>query len=94
MVVVGEAADGPEAVSSVDRLLPDVLVLDLQMPGYNGLEVLARVRASWPACRVIVLTNHAEPAYRLACMRLGADAFLDKSGEVDGVARMLHTFRA
>lgn len=83
--VVGEAWNGPEAVRLVRLHAPDAVVLDLNLPGMSGLEVLALLKAEPTPPVVIVLTNHAHERYRAACLRGGADFFLDKSGDLDRV---------
>lgn len=87
--VVAEAADGLQAVNGVGEHHPGVVVLDLQMPVMNGLAALKALRAARTAARVIMLTNHADDAYRDACLSAGADYFLDKSSGVDRVLEIL-----
>jgi DNA-binding NarL/FixJ family response regulator len=81
--VVGEAGDGPEALRLVRMHAPDVVVLDLNLPGMNGLEVLAVLKARPSPPVVIMFTNHPHERYRHACMRSGADFFFDKSRDFD-----------
>src|SRR5262247_739561 len=76
--VVGEAADGAEAIRLAQELQPDILLLDLGMPRVNGLEVLRWSKAERPASKVIIVTVHTEDAYRQAAEASGADAFLLK----------------
>jgi len=76
--VVGEAADGAEAMRLAQELRPDIVLLDLAMPRVNGLEALRRIKAERPATTVIIVTVHAEDAYRQAAADSGADAFLLK----------------
>ena len=76
--VVGEAADGAEAMRLAQALQPDIVLLDLAMPRVNGLEALRRITAARPATTVIIVTVHAEDAYRRAAEDGGADAFLLK----------------
>jgi DNA-binding NarL/FixJ family response regulator len=73
--VVGEAADGLEAVRLVERLKPDVAVLDLMMPGLNGLEVTRQVARQ---TKVIILSMHANEAYVLEALRKGAMGYILK----------------
>jgi DNA-binding NarL/FixJ family response regulator len=86
VVVVAEAWDGPEALRLVRLHAPDVVVLDLNLPGMSGLEVLAVVKARPVPPVVIILTNHPHERYRVACLRAGADFFFDKSRDFDRVA--------
>jgi DNA-binding NarL/FixJ family response regulator len=76
--VVGEAEDGAEAVRLTHELWPDIVLLDLVMPGLNGLEALRRIKAERPDTKVIIVTVHTEDAYRRAAEDGGADAFLVK----------------
>jgi DNA-binding NarL/FixJ family response regulator len=76
--VVGEAADGAEAIGQAQALQPDIVLLDLAMPRVSGLEALPRLKAACPETRVIVVTVHEEDAYRQAAAARGADAFLLK----------------
>lgn len=85
VTVVAEAGDGVEAVRLVRLHVPEALILDLNMPGMTGLEVLAVVKAQPSPPLVIVLTNHPQERYRAACMAGGADFFFDKSRDFDRV---------
>jgi two-component system response regulator EvgA len=85
LVVVGEASDGLEALSLISEHVPDVIILDLEMPRMGGLEVLRRLRLLQSPPRTIVYTNHGGERYRAECLRLGAESFLDKSSEFEHV---------
>jgi two-component system, NarL family, response regulator DegU len=76
--VVGEAADGAEAMQLVQALRPAIVLLDLIMPQVNGLEVLRWIKVEHPETKVIIVTVHDEDAYRQAAETSGADAFLLK----------------
>ncbi len=76
--VVGEAADGIEALSKVRQLHPDILLLDLAMPGLGGVDVLRRIRKDAPECKVVVLTQHELPEYILPALREGAKGYILK----------------
>ena len=73
--VVAEARDGREALSFIDRFDPDVVVLDISMPGLTGLEVIERVRAEGSRVGILILSMHDRPEYVLAAVRAGANGF-------------------
>jgi two-component system, NarL family, response regulator LiaR len=91
--VVAEAADGEEAVSAVERLTPDVALVDLVMPRVDGIEAIRRMRASTPATRVIVLTSFVDEDKMLPAVRAGAAGYLLKDvqpQELVGAIRTVH----
>jgi len=77
-VVIGEAANGLEVADLVDDLKPDVLVVDLIMPGLNGLDIIRQVARRSPQTRTIVLSMHANEAYVSAALRNGASGYVLK----------------
>jgi DNA-binding NarL/FixJ family response regulator len=79
--VVGEAADGLEAVEMVTRLEPDVVLMDIRMPGLDGIEATRRAMAARPEVRVVVLTTFDLDEYVYAALRAGASAFLLKDAK-------------
>jgi two-component system response regulator NreC len=78
IAVVGEADDQHAAIEAVQRERPDVLVLDLHMPGGSSLETIRRVREIAPACKIIVLTMEASSAFACGALDAGASAYLLK----------------
>lgn len=76
--VVGEAASGAEALALTLKLRPDVVVLDISMPGVTGLEVAQRLRATSPATRILILSMHDQAEYVLESVRAGAHGYLLK----------------
>jgi DNA-binding NarL/FixJ family response regulator len=76
--VVGEAADGAEAMQLIQALRPAIVLLDLVLPQVNGLDVLRWIKEEYPETKVIIMTVHDEDAYRQAAETSGADAFLLK----------------
>ena len=81
--VVGEAADGAEAVQQSRRLLPDVVLMDVQMPGLDGIEATRRIAADpdLAAVRVLILTNYGLDSYVFSALRAGASGFLLKDAD-------------
>jgi DNA-binding NarL/FixJ family response regulator len=78
MEVVGEAADGAEAVELVERERPDVALIDVRMPGVDGIEATRRIAASGSGARIIILTTYDADEYVFAALRAGASGFLLK----------------
>ena len=94
--VVGQAADGIEAVELALKLRPEVAILDISMPGLNGIEVVRRLHAELPATRTLVLTMHEEEEYVLHVVRAGASGYLLKdsaTAELLQAVRDLHAGR-
>ncbi len=97
MDVVGEAADGEEAVALVERTAPDVVLLDLVMPRVDGLEAIRRIRERAPATRILVLTSFADDNTVLPAVRAGAAGYLLKDvqpPELAGAIRTVHAGEA
>lgn len=78
MELVGEATDGREAIEAYRRCRPDIALMDLQMPGVDGIEAIAAIRAEFPAARIIVLTTHGGDVQALRALKAGAAAYLLK----------------
>jgi DNA-binding NarL/FixJ family response regulator len=87
--LVGEAASAAEAVAGILRTRPDAVLLDLNLMGHTGLDVMRAVCPKAPEIAFVVLTNHSESQYRDACMAAGARYFLDKSQDFDRVPAVL-----
>lgn len=81
--VIGEAADAQAAIRLIRDTRPDAVILDLQLPGGSGFNVLRAVKLAPPAPIVIVLTNLTTIEYHVACLEAGAEFFLDKSFGLD-----------
>lgn len=79
MAVIGEAATGEEAITKVGLLKPDVVVMDLSMPGIGGMEATRQIVALGLGTRVLVLTMHAEEEYLLAVLEAGGSGYVHKS---------------
>ncbi|MEW5984677.1 MAG: response regulator transcription factor [Acidobacteriota bacterium] len=92
--VVAEAADGHAAIEACARHRADVLVVDLKMPGADGIEVLRAVKRAHPALKVIVLTMHAGREYVARAMQEGADGYLLKDSAVQDLVAALDVVRA
>ena len=91
--VVGEAGDGEAAVDLAGQLQPDVILMDLVMPGVDGLEAIARIRAADASARILVLTSFASADQVLPALRAGAAGYLLKDAapsEVEAAIRAVH----
>ena len=83
--VVGEADDGAQALEMVHALQPDVLLLDLNMPGMGGLDVLPEIRATLPKLKVLILTGRDEDNYIMRALRAGAHGYILKTTGEDAL---------
>ena len=79
MEVVGDASNGFEALEAYDRLRPDVALIDLQMPGMNGIDTITAILAKWPNARCVVLTTYAGDVQATRALKAGARGYLLKS---------------
>jgi two-component system response regulator DesR len=77
--VVGQAASGDEALTTALRVRPDVALLDLQLPGPDGIEVTRRLATELPDCRCVIVTSHGRPGYLKSALAAGARGFLPKT---------------
>jgi DNA-binding NarL/FixJ family response regulator len=87
--LAGHAGSVPEAVRCIREKEPDAVILDLQMPGGSGLDVLRAIRPDYPHLYVLFCTNYTDPQYREECLGAGADYFLDKSAEFEKIPSIL-----
>ena len=78
IVVVGEAQDGREAVRCVERLEPDLLLMDLSMPRMSGMDAIREIKKRYPDTRIIALTVHKTEEYLLTTLQAGADGYVLK----------------
>ena len=83
------AYDGESALRMVEDDEPEVIILDLRMPGIDGIEVLRRVKQSHPSIEVIILTGHGSEEDRKTCMELGAFAYLQKPVDIEALSETL-----
>ncbi|HAM36761.1 MAG TPA: hypothetical protein DEB40_00515 [Elusimicrobia bacterium] len=88
--VVGEAGDGRQALELCEKLRPNLVAMDLAMPGMDGIEATKLIKGRWPETRVIVLTMHGEEVTAELARKSGADAFIDKA---EAAERLLSAIR-
>lgn len=91
--VIGQANNPQEAIEGILKLKPDVVLLDIRMPGGNGIDVLKNIKKDRNPPQVIMFTNYPYPQYRKKCKDAGADYFLDKSTEFNEVIEILNNIR-
>jgi two-component system, NarL family, response regulator NreC len=87
--VVGEAGDGIEALALVERAKPDILLLDMMMPGMNGLEVARQAKELVPRTRVLILSMQMDEAYVLNALRVGAIAYVLKQSTASDLVKAI-----
>ncbi|MEL4358022.1 MULTISPECIES: response regulator transcription factor [unclassified Luteococcus] len=92
--VVGVAASGPEAVAAAARLRPDLALLDLQMPGLDGIEAATQIRTVNPACNVVIVTSHGRPGYLKKALAAGVRGFLPKTVPATTLAQVIRDVHA
>jgi DNA-binding NarL/FixJ family response regulator len=87
--VVGESGNAEQAITEINRLDPDVVILDIRMPGGGGLPVLKDIKAREPSREVIIFTSFPYQQYRDAYLAAGANYFFDKSKDVQKMTDLL-----
>jgi DNA-binding NarL/FixJ family response regulator len=90
MTIVGEAADGEEALALVLRERPDIVITDLVMPRLNGVELTRRIRQELPQTKIVLMSSYTEDAYRLMASDSGADAFVSKQVITSSLLPAIH----
>jgi DNA-binding NarL/FixJ family response regulator len=93
MEVVGEAADGKEAIEKTQQLAPDVVIMDISMPRMDGLEAIRRIRKKQPGVKTLVLTQHDNQEYILSVVKAGASGFLPKKAVSSDLIAALRALR-
>ena len=89
--VVGEALNGDEAIALAESLQPDVILMDIGMPGTNGLDATRQIKARFPEIRILVLTMHRSDEYFFEILKAGASGYILKSAETNDLIRALRT---
>ena len=87
--IIHEAENGLDALRLIMKKKPDLAILDIKMPGMNGIEVLTKVRALNMKTRICILTNYPYPQYKKKCLGSGADYFLDKNMEFNKISEIV-----
>ena len=89
--IVGKAQNALIAFGQIKELNPDLVILDISMPGRNGIELLKILKKEMPGIKVIMLTNYCQAVLKRACLNYGAEYFLDKSNDFEKVFEICST---
>ena len=87
--VIGQAQNAAQAIEGIRALKPKLVILDIQIPGGTGIEVLKTIKQYDHPMKVIILTNQPYFQYRKKCLALGADYFLDKTRDIDQLRQII-----
>ncbi len=87
--MIGEAENVQDAINSIHEFDPDVVILDIRMPGGSGIDVLKKIKKKNEVPIIIILTNYPYSQYRKKCMEAGADFFFDKSGDFEEIVKVV-----
>lgn len=88
-VIVGEAIDGRQGVAQASALTPDIILMDVGMPGVDGIEATQAIKAQFPDMRVVMLTSHTDETEIIAALSSGADAYCIKGTDVESLANAI-----
>ena len=91
--IIGQVGNSTDAMSYINGYNPDVIILDIRLPGENGIKILEKIKNSKSETIVIMLTNFPYPHYRIKCKELGANYFLNKSSEFELIPEILKSIR-
>jgi two-component system chemotaxis response regulator CheY len=87
--VIGQAGDAGEALDDIRVLKPDAVLLDIRLPGKNGIQLLGEIKELQPDITVVIMTNYDYPQYRQQSIRAGADHFFNKTREFENIIEVL-----
>lgn len=94
MVFCGEAEDSPSAIKAISQLKPDLVIVDISLKGYNGIELIKNIKAFDSKIQVLVLSMHDESIYAMRVLKAGAKAYVMKQEVVDKVMEAVRRIRA
>lgn len=91
LTVVGESDSGEEAIPEIERLLPDLVLMDISLNGLSGIETTRRIKSAWPRVAVLGFTLHADRGYLQQMLQAGASGYVPKISPVDVLREAIHT---
>jgi two-component system response regulator NreC len=94
IAVVGEAVDGAQAIALTEKLQPDVVLMDIGMPGVDGLEATRQIKERWPEIHVLVLTMHRSEEYFFEMLKKGASGYILKGAETSDLIQAVRVVAA
>ncbi len=94
MTFCGEAEDSPSAMKLISQIKPDLVIVDISLKGYNGIELIKNIKAFDPKIQILVLSMHDESVYAMRVLRAGAKAYVMKQEVVDKVMEAVRRIRA
>ncbi|WP_229308475.1 response regulator [Jiulongibacter sediminis] len=89
--IIGEASDGEEALQRIEELKPNLVLLDVNMPGMNGIEAAKKISANYPAVRVLIFSMHNDPDYIVNSVTNGVDGYILKDAEKEEILKAMKT---
>ena len=92
--IVGEADTTDDAIERINVSAPDVMVIDIRMPGEGGIHVLKTIKKSMPKIIAVIFTDYPYPQYRTKCTEEGADYFFDKATESEGLIELIKQLKS
>jgi len=92
VVVVGEAANGIDAIQKADELYPDLILMDIAMPGMSGFDATRAIKAKHPKTRVVVISSHVGEVYRKAAIDNSADGYIEKNSIKSALKAVLERY--
>ena len=87
------ALSGNEALETLQKRMPDIVLLDINLPDISGVELLRIIKEKYPGIIVIMLTNQANDYYRNLCLNIGANHFADKSADFESIPHIIESFQ-
>lgn len=94
MIFCGEAEDSPSALKAITQIKPDLIIVDISLKGYNGIELIKNIKAFDPKIQILVLSMHDEAIYAMRVLKAGAKAYVMKQEVVDKVMEAVRRIRS